>query len=400
MRTPFLAFAKNDQDLEVLKAFAAANNWQDSSVMQGDISSATEFLANHPACNILLVEIPDAQAAPGLLEGLAKVCDPDTKVVIIGNINEYSFFTWLQDIGIFHYLLRPLTHQALEAMYKKATTPVGGAAAVVKEPGKIIGVIGTRGGCGSSSIALLLSALMAQKSTKNVMLLDADPQDGSAALLLDLEPSRGFREGIEKPDRMDEMFLERVIVKVGDRLNILSAEESIGEQIDYNEEAADVLIPLLKHKYDVVFLDLPRSLNAFNRKCIRMCDKVLIVTELSLQGLRDAMRMQEWMKEKLKIAPPLTIANKVDHEKKYQVDTQDFEKSLNGKVEFKVGYDPEIFMEINADLKVLGNEDNDVIQELISILKTIDPAIDQQDGEEEGKKGKSKKAKPGFLKKK
>lgn len=387
-KPPFFAFVRDAADQEALRRFAHAHDWDDSSVLEGDISTASEFLGNHTSPVLLVVEIPSAEQAPALLDALANVCDPGTKVAIVGNINEYSFFCWLQEIGVFHYLLRPLNVEALESMYQKLAVPQAADGATEKEPGKVVALIGTRGGSGTTSIALLLAALIAEKTEKHVALVDADPQDGSASLLLDLEPSRGFKEAIEKPDRIDNFFLERTMVKASERLHILSGEENINEQVEYNEEAADQLIEMLREKYHLIVFDLPHTLNPFVRKTIRLADSVMVVSEQSLQGLRDAMRINEWLKEKLKIAEPVFIANKVGLEKKHEVDKEDFEKSLNAKINYQIPFSPEIFMEIANDLAVLKKTDEDGYKVLYDICKFIDPTMVSE--EEEAGKGKKK----------
>src|SRR5690606_5062827 len=129
-------------------------------VFEGDITTASEYLATHEGVSLLIVEIPTAQEAEGLLDKLADVCPPDTKVVVVGNINEYSFFCWLQEIGIFHYLLKPINAENLEAMYHKLTAAPAASADTAKKMGKTVGIIGTRGGSGSSSFSTLLAALL------------------------------------------------------------------------------------------------------------------------------------------------------------------------------------------------------------------------------------------------
>ena len=59
------------------------------------------------------------------------------------------------------------------------------------------------------------------QSKKHVALVDIDPQEGSIALALDIEPSRGLRDALEKPDRIDSLFIERVMSKPLKNLSVL-----------------------------------------------------------------------------------------------------------------------------------------------------------------------------------
>ncbi len=392
-----LAFVKEETSLQSLRQFASTHQLGEDNVFTGDIHSAVEYLATHTPPNLLMVEVEgknQTEVAPQL-EKLADVCAPDTKVVIIGTVNEYSFFCWLQDIGIFHYLLKPLSVESLEAMYGKATAIQQGSMAAKKQ-GKITGIIGTRGGSGASSLALLLAGLMAERTKKPTGLVELDPQDGTIALLLDIEPSRGFRDAIEKPDRIDSLFLERVMVKANDHLSILSAEDGLHETVHFNDDAADALMPILREKFVHTFLDVSHHFNPFSLKCLRMCDQIFVLSPMNLQGLRDAMRMNEWLKERCKITHHLFIGNKVGASQKHEIMQSDFEKSLGAKLTEVLPHSPALFSEIGNDLAVLKKPSTIGFNSLENIAKLINPVFKSSQDDT----AKSKKSGIGFLKKK
>lgn len=392
-----LAFVKAESDLAALRSFATTHQLGEENIFAGDIHSAAEHLATHTPPSLLIVEAEgknQADIAPQL-EKLADGCAPDTKVAIVGTVNEYSFFCWLQDIGIFHYLLKPLTVEALEAMYTKVTTKVIGAAPE-KKLGKTIGVIGTRGGTGASSMTTLLAALMADRTKKPVGLVELDPQDGTIALLLDIEPSRGFRDAMEKPDRIDSLFLERVMVKATEHLHVLSAEDNLHENVNYNEEAADALIPILKEKFAYSFMDVSHHFNKFSLKCLRSCDHIFVISPMNLQGLRDAMRINEWLKERCKVTHHFFIGNKAGESSKHEVMQSDYEKSLGTKLTEIFPYSPQLFSEITNDLAVLKKTSLEGFNQLENISKLVNPALKTHADE----LSKGKKAGKGFLKKK
>jgi pilus assembly protein CpaE len=370
---PFLAFANDSKDLEVLKAFAAAQRWSDGCIFQGDIATATDFLKNHPAPPLLLVEIATAAGASAQLDALAEVCDADTKVIIIGDINEYSFYCWLTDIGIFSYLLRPLTGQMLEGALEKSVAKPQGGGKQERQPGKVIAVLGTRGGVGSTTLAINLAGIIADLSKKNVALIDADPQEGSISLMLDLEPSRGFREALEKPDRIDSLFIERVMAKPMKHLSVLSSEESLQERFNIHDQAVELLLKELRDKFEVIILDIPRFLTPFTQKCLSLADHVVLVTELSLLNLRDTLRHNDMMRELFKIKPPVIVANRVGAAAKFEMSPADFEKGIGAKIDFSVPYLPEMYMQIGTDITALKSKDHAAVKPLLKLAETLVP---------------------------
>ena len=222
-------------------------------------------------------------------------------------------------------------------------------------------------------------------------LLECDPLDGTAALLLDVEPSHGLREAIEKPDRIDELFLERVMIRMNDHLSIISAEEDINAAVNFDEEAADMLIPVLKERFTYSFVDISHHYNPFSLQAIRLCDMLFVVSPMNLQGLRDAMRINEWLKEKCNITHHQFIANKVGMMTKHEIIQQDYEKSLGEKLVSMLPFSPEIFSEITNDLNVINKIKEEGFEELAAIAKLIQPSL--RIGEEKDKKAKKEKKK-------
>lgn len=367
-----MAFVASGSDIATLKAFAASHEWPDSGIQQGDIRTAAQFLKSNPSPVMLVVEIPSASEAPALLDALADVCDPDTKVITIGDVNEYSFYCWLMDLGIFSYLLKPLTAQMLESAYQKSITPVA-ALKNEKQPGKIIAVMGTRGGVGTTTVALNLAGILASQAKKPIALVDIDPQEGSVALALDIEPSRGLRDALEKPDRIDSLFMERVMSKPMKNLSVMSAEESLLENIAVHDHAADTLLRELRAKFDVILLDIPRHHSAFTKQCIRQADHVVMVTELTLLSLRDALRLSDLMRDSFKMKPPLIVANRAGFAPKQELLPADFEKGINAKITQRVPFTPELFMQISGDIPAVKQSSHAGAKSLYALAEQLVP---------------------------
>lgn len=384
-RPPFLAFTRDAADADTLKQFALVRDWPDDCVHQGDVRTATDFLKKHASPLLLLVELPSAEEAPALLDALADVCDPSTKVITTGSINEYSFYCWLMELGVSSYLLKPLSDQSLEGAWQKANAP---AAAKGEKQGKLIAVMGTRGGAGATLVSVNLAGIIASLTHKNVALLDVDPDAGSVALSLDLEPSRGLRDALEKPDRIDSLFIERVMQKPMKNLAILSSEDALGDPVKVHDDAASILLKETRGSFDVVIVDVPRHLNGFERECLKQADQVILVTEMTLAGLRDTLRLSDMMRETLKTRPPLIVANRVGMASKQETTLADFEKGVNAKVVQSVKFAPELFMAVGSDIAAVKHKDDAAVAPLYALAQQLVP--------EARLKGGGAKAKSGF----
>jgi pilus assembly protein CpaE len=391
-KVPLYAFVADSGDVETLKAFAASKNMPATNILQGDISTAAEFLKSNGSPTVLVIEITTAKDAPDQLNALAEACDPDTKVIAIGTVNEYSFYCWLMELGIASYLLKPLKQDALESAWAKAVEPPQTVAGKVKDPAILTGFIGARGGVGATTISVLFTALLAQATGKKTAVVDLDPHDGSVSLLLDVDPSRGLREALEKPDRIDSLFLDRAMHKTEMGFHVLSAEEPMHAPVHYNDHAADTLLKELKNQFDFVVLDLPRQVTGFTQPFLAACNHKFVVTEMTLQGLRDSLRLSDLFRDYLRITPPLFVANRVGLAPKHEMGDAEFKKGLSSDITYHVPFSPDFFMQIGNELESLKNKKAPAYKILQQMVTSVIPVVEEE-GKEEKKKGFLKKGK-------
>jgi pilus assembly protein CpaE len=312
-----------------------------SKVMTGGASDAVAYLKENPSSDFLIVEIPSADAAPGLLDQLADVVAPDTKVIVTGKIDTFSFYQWLKDIGVYGYLLEPFNAAQLKDMLKEA--PAGKEKSESKRASKVIACMGTRGGVGTTTLLANMGYLVATQYKIPTAIVDLDLHFGALALTHDIEPSRGLRDALEKPDRIDGLFLDRVMTKYVDNLYLLSAEEPLHEIIPQDSEAAEKLLAALREKYEVILVDLPHVMTPLTRAVLNAADEVLVVSEMSLGSLRDVLRIKDYLVEQLHRPAPKIISNREGMHGKHELSKNDFEKHFGGKLLAHVPFMSEIF---------------------------------------------------------
>jgi pilus assembly protein CpaE len=179
-------------------------------------------------------------------------------------------------------------------------------------------VVGTRGGVGASTLATSLAWLFSTDHRSPTALLDLDVHFGTGALTLDLEPGRGLSDAIDNPSRIDGLFIERAMIRANDNLAILSAEAPINSPLMTDGSA---------------FVQLEEEF----RQAFEM-NVVILATELTLAGARDAIRLLSWLKSNAAHARPIIVANKVQPSAT-EISKADFEASIERKINFMIPYD-------------------------------------------------------------
>ena len=332
----FSAYITNKQSFEAVSGIAK------DAVIKGSIITAQEKYANTISPKFLLVELGSKNQAEAFaeLDKLASVCHKDTEVIVTGDIDELSFYKKLISMGVAEYLLNPINPEQLAKILAGTAMEEKAKPSQVEKGSKIIAVIGTRGGVGASSLALNLASIYAEKKLPTAI-LDLDPEFGTIPLMLDVEPSRGLMDALEKPDRVDSLFLDRAMTKVSDNLFVLGAERAIGEAGKIDSKAAEVLLNNLKAKFSYIIIDISQVQEheyyvLKNAECI-------VMTELSIPGLRDTMRVYDLIKDGLGNNKITIVANKTGLNKKFETPLKDFEQGLGKKIDFTIPFEQEAY---------------------------------------------------------
>lgn len=341
--TRLVAYVSDGESAASIRALMQHRNITDFIVQPGNAAEAAEYFKSHASPQMLIVEITSAEEAPKQLDALADVIHPSTKVIVTGRVDAFSFYHWLMGLGIQDYLLSPFNEGQLAAVIDKSNAPPatkGGEAPPQKK--KLIAVIGTRGGVGATMVATNLAHIFAAEHHTNTALVDLDPHFGSVALSLDLEPSRGLRDAFEKPDRIDALYLERVMIRHSPGFSVLSAEESLADLVAAQPTAGDALLGAMREKSTIIVVDVPRQITAITRQMLAQADHVLVVADPGLLSLRDALRIKDFMVDTLKRIPPMLIINREGMAAKQELAKADFTKHLGAAPALHIPFNSEV----------------------------------------------------------
>jgi len=191
----------------------------------------------------------------------------------------------------------------------------------------------------ATTVAASVAWLIAHERRRRVALVDLDLQFGTVALSLDLEPSHGLREALENPNRIDGLFMDRVLIQHSERLFVLSAEESPDETLLLDYGAVELLMTELRNKFHYVIVDVPRSPNACTQQILQSATDLLLVTDLSLAGMRDTMRLTGMLPTTNASCNTTLVVNRVGEHKQGEMPRAEFEKGVSRKLELLLPFD-------------------------------------------------------------
>ncbi|WP_238298110.1 AAA family ATPase, partial [Methylobacterium soli] len=188
-------------------------------VQMGGAPAAVEAYRHAPTPNVIIIETQGAKAKPlECLDALAEVCDPGTKVVVVGHVNDVSLYRQFIQRGVSDYLMAPLDSLSLIVAISDLFSAPG-----VKPVGRTIAVFGAKGGIGASTVAHNLAWSIARGQDMSTVIADLDIAHGTASLNFNQDPPQGIAEAVFAPERLDAALVERLLSKCSDNLSLLSA---------------------------------------------------------------------------------------------------------------------------------------------------------------------------------
>jgi pilus assembly protein CpaE len=301
-----------------------------TEIISGTVATAVAALAKMPTPKRIFVDLSGSDDAFKALSTLADVCDSGTRVIACGETNDVTLYRNLLAAGLDDYLVKPLTADAILDAWARQEEPQIGDGDGRK--GRLIAVMGSRGGAGATTVATSCAWLLAHELGMRTALVDLDLYFGSCALFLDLDTGPGLREALENPDRMDSLFVERAMVRESERLYVLSSEDDLDNAHNFDPLALQLLLDHLRTEFPCIVLDLPRFAARTQISLLSAPVSVVLVSEPSLVGMRDTKRMAKAIRKNAPHADLRVVLNRIGVLKGGELLRKDFEQGAEVQV--------------------------------------------------------------------
>ena len=309
-------------------------------ISSASIAAAANMFASAPTPNLLILETSaEPHAIMDELAPLAEVCDPSTKVVIVGRYNDIALYRDLIRNGISEYMVGPIgMAEVLNAMAAIFIDPEA-------EPlGRSLAFIGAKGGAGSSTIAHNCAFDISNLFQTEVILADLDLPYGTANIDFDQDPPQGISEAIYAPDRLDEVFLDRLLTKCSEHLSLLAAPSMLDRAYDLERSSFQPVLEVLQRSAPVTVLDVPHAWSEWTRMLLSEVDELVITATPDLASLRNVKNMLDALK---KLRPndkqPHLILNQVGLPKRPEIAPADFCEPLGIEPVAIIPFDAQLF---------------------------------------------------------
>ncbi|WP_311030065.1 AAA family ATPase [Mesorhizobium koreense] len=323
-------------------------------VHMGGIETAIEFYRSAPTPNLILLESRrEPKELLASLRQLSEVCDPSSKVVIIGHYNDVWLYRELIRSGISEYVVAPVSMADIVAVIS----------AIFIDPeadpmGRSIAFIGAKGGVGSSTIAHNVAWSMSTLFSTEVVVADMDLAFGTANINFDQDPAQGIAEAVFSPERIDEVYLDRLLAQCAEHLSLLAAPSTLERVYDFDGDAFSQLIEIAQRSAPQLVLDIPHVWNGWTRTTLSQADEIVITATPELANLRNAKNLIDTLRKlRPNDAPPHLIVNQVGVPKRPEISAKEFAEPLELTPLAVIPFDPQLFGNAANNGRMLGEMD-------------------------------------------
>ncbi|KQK32106.1 CtpF protein [Bosea thiooxidans] len=309
-------------------------------IQMGGPAAAVEAYRTAPTPNIIVLEtVSDPATLVSHLEALSESCDAGTKVIVVGHVNDVQLYRDLIRRGVSEYLIAPLgTLDLLRSLSELYVAPDA------RNLGRVIAVMGAKGGVGASTVAHNVSWAIARHLDASTVIVDLDIAYGTAGLNFNQDPPQGIAEAVFAPERLDSNLLDRLLSRCSDNLALLAAPAVLDRTVDLDEDALEQLLDLLRASVPCIVLDVPHQWSSWVRRTLLSADEIVVVAEPELASLRNAKNLVDLSRAtRPNDAVARLVLNQVGMPKRPEIAAGEFAKALGVEVLCAIPFDAQLF---------------------------------------------------------
>jgi pilus assembly protein CpaE len=282
--------------------------------------------------------------------------NPDVHVFAVSANTEPERIVVAMRVGCAEYLLKPLLNdRVLDGMARVDAKQKERTRSKIR--GKVITLIGAKGGTGVTSLALHLALDLTGHNQRKCLLVDQHSALGDASLYLGTGRHQySFYELANNTDRLDQELLQGFLLRHSSGLHVLDSPETVDVVRQSSPSAVEHTLSFLAEIYQFVVVDCPPGLTDVTLACSAQSDQIVIVLTAELPSIRNAVRYIEHLERvgynsgKIQI-----VLNR--HSKRSPLDDDRVEKALGRKIAVRVpnAYN-EVIRAINAGAPIASGK--------------------------------------------
>jgi pilus assembly protein CpaE len=298
---------------EQARATFGASDQIGLKVVAGTLAAGDDQLDLEGA-TVVLIDLDAANSDEMLaLERLVARIGVRPPVVVVTQTFDATVARTLMQMRVADFLVKPVP--PVELMRTCSRVAQGSTTSEATEA-QIYTFLPAVGGAGVTTLAVQSAMILlnrGQRSKSTTCLVDLDFQHGACADYLDLEPRLNVGEIEPRPERLDRQLLEVMLSHHPSGLAVVAAPNRPAEMRSFDPDVVTRLLDLVSTNFDYVVFDMPRTWFSWTDSVLLGSNRLFVVSEMTVPGLRHAKQLVEAIHERLGDSPkPEVIVNRFE----------------------------------------------------------------------------------------
>ena len=309
------------------------------------------------SCDVLILEIGDDPEKDLQFATAVKTSGIASHVFLTAASTDQEILLGALRVGAGGFFPQPVNKEEVRntLLKLKGQKGIGLAGKGPARRGKIIDVFAGKGGVGATTVAVnLATSLMEMEDVQTVALVDINAPFGDIPLFLNIEPPIfDWMEVTKNINRLDSTYLMSILCKHASGVYVLPSPTVPVDDANI-PKVMDILMKLMRTMFDFIIVDSGHATDETSRAILKLSDKVLLVTVLSLPSLINVKRLQSIFR---KLGYPFEenveiVVNRSNQ--KASVSMEEAEETLNKKIYWGIPNDYRATMSAINQGKPLG----------------------------------------------
>src|SRR5215468_11061550 len=286
----------------------------DLTVIQGTVAMNAGQLDAEPA-TVIVIDMDASQ--PVELEALRVLMeriDGAPPVVVVTQSFDANVARQLLQMRVADFMVKPV--QPVDLVRTCARVVQSGSQDEQQAEAEIFTFLPAVGGAGVTTLAIQTALILLNSNPKarpSTCLVDLDFQHGACADYLDIEPRLDLKEIEPRPERLDRQLLEVMLSYHSSGLAVIAAPNRPAEMRTFDPDMVTRLLDLAASHFNYVIIDMPRTWFSWTDSVLLGSNKLFIVSEMTVPGLRQAKQLAAAIRDRLQeVARPSVIINRYD----------------------------------------------------------------------------------------
>jgi pilus assembly protein CpaE len=321
--------------LNAVAATLGASKTIDVTIVPESVEQAAKR-TDLDAATVVVVDL-DAKRRDSLLavQAVAARLFGRAPVIVVTEALDDALLRWFLQIRVADFLRKPVEpKEVLRACVRalKATS------SLPDDGSRILSFLPAAGGVGTTTLAIETAMILRRAGGKDsdaTCLVDLDFPNGACADYLDVEPRLDLDEIGPHPERLDLQLLEVMLTRHASGLALLAARGRPAQRPALDQEVVVRLLDLVSSRFENVVIDLPRSWEPWTDQVLLGSNRVYVVADMTVPGLRLGRRMAAALGQRLPEVKPRVIVNRFEQQLLFGTGLRrtDIERALEGFLE-------------------------------------------------------------------